>query len=41
MLKRIAEATGTELVIEFRRPKRKRRATAAQSAAASSAGDSG
>ena len=25
-LKRIAQATGTELVIEFRRPKRKRRA---------------
>ena len=37
-LKRIAEATGTELVIEFRQPKRKRR-TKTRTAAASSAGD--
>jgi len=36
-LKRIAEATGTELVIEFRRPKHKRRAKR-QSATSSSAG---
>ena len=39
-LKRIARATGTELVIEFRRPKRTRRAMRA-AAAASSAGDTG
>jgi transcriptional regulator with XRE-family HTH domain len=38
MLKRIAAATGNELVIEFRRPMRKRRAKS-RSAAASSAGD--
>ncbi len=37
-LKRIARATGTELVVEFRRPKRKRR-TQTRPAAASSAGD--
>jgi len=37
-LKRIAEATGTELVIEFRRPKRVRRAKS-RKAGASSAGD--
>lgn len=37
-LKRIAEATGTELVIEFRRPKRQRRAQPHETAA-SSAGD--
>jgi len=37
-LKRIARATGAELVIEFRRPKRKRRART-RSAGASSAGD--
>ena len=39
-LKRIAEATDTELVIEFRRLKHKRRAKQ-RIAAASSAGDSG
>jgi transcriptional regulator with XRE-family HTH domain len=39
-LKRIAQATGTELVIEFRRPKRKRR-TKRPTAAASSASDAG
>lgn len=39
VLKRIAEATGTELVIEFRQPERKRRAKAGV-AAASSAGNS-
>lgn len=38
MLKRIAEATGTELVIEFRQPRPKERAKARRSAA-SSAGD--
>ncbi len=37
-LKRIAKATGAELVIEFRRPKRKRRAKTAATTA-SSAGD--
>ena len=37
-LKRIAEATGAELVIEFRRPKRKRRAKR-QPTASSSTGD--
>jgi DNA-binding XRE family transcriptional regulator len=39
-LKRIAEATDTELVIEFRRPEHKRRPKQ-RIAAASSAGDSG
>jgi len=39
-LTRIARATGAELVIEFRRPKHKRRAKQ-RIAAASSAGDSG
>ena len=34
-LKRIARATGTELVIEFRRPKRVRRAKSRSSAASS------
>ena len=34
-LKRIAEATGTELVIEFRRPKRQRRAQPRETAASS------
>ena len=38
VLKRIAEATGTELVIEFRGPKRKRRAKA-RTGGASSASD--
>jgi len=38
MLKRIAGATGTELVIEFKTPKHKRRATTPPGAA-SSAGD--
>ena len=38
-LKRIAKATGTELVIEFRRPKRKRRAGSARPAASSSRGE--
>ena len=37
-LKRIAKATGTELVIEFRRPKRVRRAKSRKTGA-SSAGD--
>ena len=37
-LKRIAKATGTELVIEFRHPKRKRRAKSPK-AASSSAGN--
>jgi DNA-binding XRE family transcriptional regulator len=37
-LKRIAKATGTELVIEFRRPKRKRRAKSATTATSSSGG---
>jgi predicted transcriptional regulator len=34
-LKRIAQATGTELVIEFHRPKRKRRAMPSKAVAAS------
>jgi transcriptional regulator with XRE-family HTH domain len=34
-LKRIAKATGAELVIEFRRPKRKRRAKSPKAAASS------
>ena len=34
-LKRIAEATGTELVIEFRQPERKRRARTREGAASS------
>ena len=34
-LKRIAEATGTDLVIEFRRPKRQRRAQPLETAASS------
>lgn len=38
-LKRIARATGTELVIEFRRPKRKRRAKSATTATSSSRGE--
>ena len=38
-LKRIAEATGTELVIEFRRPKRKRRTKARTGAASSASGE--
>ena len=39
-LKRIARATGTELVIEFRQPRKQRvRRTQARSAAASSAGE--
>ena len=40
-LKRIAKATGTELVIEFRQPRKKRKRRAkGRAAAASSAGDS-
>jgi transcriptional regulator with XRE-family HTH domain len=39
-LRRIAKATGTELVIEFRQPRKKRRQRAkARAAAASSAGE--
>lgn len=38
-LKRIAKATDTELVIEFRRPKGKRRARSAMPAASSSRGE--
>ena len=34
-LKRIAEATGTELVVEFRKPKRKRRAKSRKAASSS------
>jgi len=37
-LKRIAEATGTELVIELRRPKRKRRAKSREGGASSTRG---
>jgi transcriptional regulator with XRE-family HTH domain len=36
VLKQLAKATGTELVIEFRRPKRQRRARPAATAASSS-----
>ena len=38
-LKRIAEATGTELVIEFRRPKRKRRTKTRRRASSSASGE--